>query len=332
METLAIEISNLKSNSDLIIEKIADNEINLVGIANMDQYEFIVSINLRSINGAEHFGEQIHFGYTLFELHQSAHTKNTNDEQFLIEKQLTIKIKCAYNDLITYFRNNFTIPINVTRIEDDEHILGRYFFSPIPDESFKFYYFFFKRFYISCHCCCSFCVGSAQISFSESFSTLPASFDEFRQVFRAQDCTYSFDNYSNLSNCASGEKKPIIQYSFQLKLISYTDSDSPANSMLPLTMLQSSDFNKYKSTLKDIISGNGIDDKPADNEIAPHDQELVMPRTFAYTLTLLDCSFNKRPFTGIWQLRYVTFWILHMFFSALWMCREKDHFREEDLS
>lgn len=111
----------------MIIEKIGDNEINLVGIENMDQYEFIVTIYLRSINNAEHFGEKIHFGYTLFDSYQSEHTKNTNDEQFLIEKQLTIKIKCAYNDLITYFRNNFTIPINVTRTANDEHILGKYF-------------------------------------------------------------------------------------------------------------------------------------------------------------------------------------------------------------
>lgn len=84
--------------------------------------------------------------------------------------------------------------------------------------------------------------------------------------------------------------------------------------MLPMTMLQSNGFNKYQSTLEDII-GNVIDDKPAEIESPPHGQDLVLPRTFAYTLTLLDCSFNKRPFTGIWQLRYVAPIQLPIYFS-----------------
>lgn len=74
--------------------------------------------------------------------------------------------------------------------------------------------------------------------------------------------------------------------------------------MLPITMLQSESFNKYTTTLENII-GNVIDEKSADEiETERDDQDLVIPKTFAYTLTLLDCAFNKRPFTGIWQLRY----------------------------
>lgn len=51
--------------------------------------------------------------------------------------------------------------------------------------------------------------------------------------------------------------------------------------------------------------GNVIDEQSADDiEAAPDSRDPVIPKTFAFTLTLLDCSFDKRPFTGIWQLRY----------------------------
>lgn len=146
------------------------------------------------------------------------------------------------------------------------------------------------------------------MSFGESVSTLPATLNEFRQVFAAADSTYSFDSYADLS--ASADKRVSIHYSFRLMLDPAIDAaaDSPPNSMLPLTMLRSDGFSKYTATLENLM-GNVIDERSADEiEAAPDaPQDAVIPKTFAFTLTLLDCSFNKRPFTGIWQLRFAHF-------------------------
>lgn len=130
--------------------------------------------------------------------------------------------------------------------------------------------------------------------------------DEFRQVFSAKNSAYSFDNYASLSTHAGGDKVSTIHYSFQLAFVPQTssNSDSPAHSMLPMTMLQSKNFNKkYTDTLEQII-GSVINEKSANGIETDRDgQDLVIPKTFAYTLTLIDCSFDKRPLAGIWQLR-----------------------------
>lgn len=111
----------------MIIEKVGDNEIHLVGIENMDQFEFLVTIDLQSIDdGGEHVCEKIQFIYTLFEKHRSEHTRDTSNGQFSIGKQITVRIRSAYSDLIAYFRSNFKLPINITPINEDEHILGKY--------------------------------------------------------------------------------------------------------------------------------------------------------------------------------------------------------------
>lgn len=110
----------------MIIERVSDDEIHLVGIENMDQFEFVVTIELKAIDGGEQFGDKINFIFTLFEKQQSEHTRDTNDAQFTIGRQITVKIRSSYSDLIAYFRNSFTLPVNVTPINENEHILGEF--------------------------------------------------------------------------------------------------------------------------------------------------------------------------------------------------------------
>lgn len=42
-------------------------------------------------------------------------------------------------------------------------------------------------------------------------------------------------------------------------------------------------------------------------EKSPRDGKKVIPRTFSYTLHLIDCKFNRRPATGTWQIRFYNF-------------------------
>lgn len=80
--------------------------------------------------------------------------------------------------------------------------------------------------------------------------------------------------------------------------------------MLPMTMLQSDNFNKASSIVEipKISIENETNEKKSigvekNSQNEANTNTDVIPKTFAYTLSLLDCSFNKRPFAGIWQLR-----------------------------
>lgn len=123
-ETIA-NISNLKSNSDLFIQRLSENEIHLVGIENNDQNEFSVTIELSKIDGAENFNEKVNLVYTLFDKHQCELTKSSGNGQFSIDKILNIKINASYSDLIAYFQHIFTLAVNLTTINENDRILGR---------------------------------------------------------------------------------------------------------------------------------------------------------------------------------------------------------------
>lgn len=88
--------------------------------------------------------------------------------------------------------------------------------------------------------------------------------------------------------------------------------------LLPHTTLQSTSFNKITSAPPTASSTKTeqINDKENATPASANEKEKEMeketeddatmaaiPKTFSYTLSLLDCSFTKRPFPGIWQLR-----------------------------
>lgn len=156
-------------------------------------------------------------------------------------------------------------------------------------------------------------LGSTQLHFGDSLSTLPASIESFQEIFSAKDLSYQFDSYSSILFPQIGPEgtESNIHYAFSLKLIPYSidKPTSPTSLLLPYTTLQSESFNRITSIStspraqdeqmndKEITNLDNMSEKPAD------ENGTTIHKTFAYTLTLLDCSFNKRPFPGIWQLR-----------------------------
>lgn len=102
-----------------------------------------------------------------------------------------------------------------------------------------------------------------------------------------------------------------------LKLLPFDDNKPLSTNMLPHTTLQSTSFDEITSVpaTASTLHSEQMNDKEKSasanaNEEGKeaHEDDATMvaiPKTFAYTLSLLDCSFTKRPFPGIWQLRYV---------------------------
>lgn len=107
------KVDNLKSNSSLHIQKVGENEINIVGIDNGEQHEFIVDICLCYIDKCAHLDEKIELIYKLFDEHKLELHKNPDDGQFHVDQIVNVKFKSALSDLIIYFRNNFSLPITL---------------------------------------------------------------------------------------------------------------------------------------------------------------------------------------------------------------------------
>lgn len=114
VEKVSHEVDILKSNSSLHIQKTGEHEINIVGIENDEQHEFIVDICLQHIDKCEHLDDKIDLIYKLFDEHKLELNKNPDDGQFHIEQNINLKFKSALSDLIIYFRNIFSLPIHLT--------------------------------------------------------------------------------------------------------------------------------------------------------------------------------------------------------------------------
>lgn len=89
--------------------------------------------------------------------------------------------------------------------------------------------------------------------------------------------------------------------------------------LLPHTTLQATSFNKVSSVPPtasstkseqmndkenaDLTNANTSEkEKEKEKESEDDATMAAIPKTYSYTLSLLDCSFTKRPFPGIWQL------------------------------
>lgn len=116
VDNMELETDILKSNvnSNLHIQKVGENELNIVGIENTEQHEFIVDIYLRFIAQCEHLDDKIDLTYMLFDKHTVELKKNTEDGQIHIDQNVTLKLKSSLSDLIVYFRNTFALPVVLT--------------------------------------------------------------------------------------------------------------------------------------------------------------------------------------------------------------------------
>lgn len=108
---MVFEFDILKSQANLHIQKFGENEINIVGIENSEQHDFEVNIQLRSIDQCDHLDEKIEMTYMLFDKHKLELNQNADDGQFHIDHNINIKLKSSLSDLVTYFRNIFSLPI-----------------------------------------------------------------------------------------------------------------------------------------------------------------------------------------------------------------------------
>lgn len=157
-------------------------------------------------------------------------------------------------------------------------------------------------------------LASTHLNFGDNLLTLPASVQSFQEIFATNNLTYAFDSYSvvNFSKSDTERKECHLHYTFSLKLIPYNSEHpaSPTSLLLPHTTLQSTSFNKIASipaqkTTQEINNQDEISNEANMNQngIDESAPDTFIPKTFAYSLSLLDCIFNKRPFPGIWQLR-----------------------------
>lgn len=174
-------------------------------------------------------------------------------------------------------------------------------------------------------------IGSTHLTFGDSLSTLPTSVESFQEIFSAEDFQYQFESHAAVIfpiNDAE-EHESNIHYTFTLKLIPLNKNRpmSTNSLLLPHTTLQSTGFNKITSVIPQTASSlhsEQMNDKEKAEAVAAASSDerqketeddatmATIPKTFAYTLSLLDCSFTKRPFPGIWQLRLVHKQLFHI--------------------
>lgn len=302
IDNLELNVDILKSNiqSNLHIQKVGENEINIVGIENSEQHEFIVEIYLRNIDQCEHLDDKIDLTYMLFDKHKLELSKSSEDGQFHIDQNVTLKFKSSLSDLIVYFRNTFSLPIILTSQENNLkgtfELISLKKIESTGNISFNFHP-----------------KGITHLSFGDCLSTLPTSVESFQEIFAAKDLNYQFDSYSSIIFPVneSDVKESNLHYAFSLKLIPHNISNRPTSTtslLLPHSTLQSAGFSKIASVSPSTKSESPIIEKEVVNaeiidETFVKDMGTTIPKTFAYTLSLLDCSFNKRPMPGIWQLR-----------------------------
>lgn len=113
------KVDILRSNANLHVQKLGENEISIVGIENNEQHQFLAEIHLRLIDQCDHLDDKIELVYNLFDEQKLEFTKNTDDGQFHINQSIPIKFKSSLSDLIIYFRNIFSLPIVVASHKDE---------------------------------------------------------------------------------------------------------------------------------------------------------------------------------------------------------------------
>lgn len=118
-DNINVQMDVLKSNANLHVQKLGENEISIVGIDNSEQYEFVVEIHLRYIDLSDHLDDTIDFIYKLFDEQKLELHKNSEDGQFHIDHIITIKFKSSLSDLVIYFRNIFSLPIVLASHKDE---------------------------------------------------------------------------------------------------------------------------------------------------------------------------------------------------------------------
>lgn len=278
------------SQLGLGVQTLRNNVIKL-GTDGDDCREFAVEIHIKYAELLEHLlsvsasSRQSGFSleYRLFSERCVDAVQNELTRRYSIDETVTIAIQSTWPNILKYFREIFYI---------DFHILH--------DDGM---------------------VGSCKLSFGNGIMNLPASLDEFESVFGSEKLTFRNEDFSKIIAADSAiSSDSFLHYAFQLQYVREQPMQSTQSSLsLPVP----SDRSQLSCTSPPVIILDDISSRPEhaivandvigdclarDHATRRVDSAKTIPRTFSYSLALIDCIFQRRPNPGIWQFRYV----LHM--------------------
>lgn len=277
------------SQLGLGVQTLRNNVIKL-GTDGDDCREFAVEIHIKYAELLEHLlsvsasSRQSGFSleYRLFSERCVDAVQNELTRRYSIDETVTIAIQSTWPNILKYFREIFYI---------DFHILH--------DDGM---------------------VGSCKLSFGNGIMNLPASLDEFESVFGSEKLTFRNEDFSKIIAADSAiSSDSFLHYAFQLQYVREQPMQSTQSSLslpVPSDRSQLSCTSPPVIILDDISSrpehaivANDVigDCLPRDHATRRVDSAKTIPRTFSYSLALIDCTFQRRPNPGIWQFRYMSF-------------------------
>lgn len=118
-------LNNLESQPDLFVDKVGNNEINIVGIEQTtEQNDFIVEIILKRIEFISECPEgDFQLSYTLFEKQILNAKQNSEPNGFVFDETILINFKSSLNDLLAYFKRIFNLPIELLSTNGENKLL-----------------------------------------------------------------------------------------------------------------------------------------------------------------------------------------------------------------
>lgn len=117
--------SNLKSQPDLLVDKVGNNEIHIVGIEQTtEQNDFIVEIILKRIEFKSECPEDdFQLSYTLFDKQILNAKRNSEQNALLIDEKISINLKSSLSDLVAYFKRIFNLPVELLSTNGENKLL-----------------------------------------------------------------------------------------------------------------------------------------------------------------------------------------------------------------
>lgn len=117
--------NNLKSQPDLLVDKVGNNEIHIVGIEQTtEQNDFIVVIILKKIEFTSQCPEDdFQLSYTLFDKQILNAKRNSEQNGLLIDEKISITFKSSLSNLVAYFKRIFNLPVELFSTNGDNKLL-----------------------------------------------------------------------------------------------------------------------------------------------------------------------------------------------------------------
>lgn len=121
-------LNNLKSQPDLLVDKVGNNEINIIGIERtIEQNDFLVEIILKRIDFSSECPEgDFQLSYTLFDKQRTNTKRNAEKIELIIDETISMTFKSSLTDLVAYFKRIFNLPVELLSTNgENELLLGK---------------------------------------------------------------------------------------------------------------------------------------------------------------------------------------------------------------